>query len=469
MRTLRLKSVVGVAVALAVLTTPVAAMAGPVLRVGSTTQISSCAGPNAEPVSAVDGRYVYVAWIGCASATTNIAVATSSDGGATFGAPVLISPSPSSWDPTLAVGPDHHVYLVYMVGHVSCVFTTCSSVAVTSPYVAVSTDHGASFSAGQPLYQPVAPTTSNFADRPFVAIAPDGTIAVSYDFGPGTAPYSLLCAKGQSCSFAAGQYNAVVQVSRDGGATWSNQIPIDPRYPVGGEWSAALVAEPNDTFDALMWDHLTEPTTYAMSSGPITFSHSGVDGLTWTTPSLVNAAPIPLTTWWVDGSIGIDAGGTLYAAWDAQGVGGDTPYLAYSTNDGQSWSTPIAMAPGSNASHLVEVVGGAPGTAYLAMQTGDAMGYRTKVAGFSVSTLRLSPWKTVSPTLYDPSVWPGDTLGLTYRGATGTSAHLFVYWGGALMDSGSSEIWGSSVNVVLRKSRLPRELNQYVCHIHIPR
>ena len=466
MRRLRFKCAVGVAVASAVLLAPLAATAGPVVRIGPTTQISSCAGPNAEPVSAVDGRYVYVAWIGCASAATNIAVATSSDGGATFAAPVLISPSPSSWDPTLAVGPDHHVYLAYMVGRVDCVFTSCSSVAVTSPYVAVSTNHGASFSAGQPLYQPVAPTTSNFADRPFIAIAPDGTIAMSYDFGPGIAPYSLLCAKGQNCSFAAGQYNAVVQISHDGGATWSNQIPIDPRYPIGGEWSAALVAEPNDTFDALMWDHLTDPTTYAMSSGPITFSHSGVDGLTWSTPSVVSAAQIPLSTWWVDGSIGIDAGGTLYAAWDAQGEGGDTPYLAYSSNDGQSWSAPIAVAPGSNACHLVAIVGGAPGTAFVAMQTGDAVGYRTKVTGFSVSTLRLAPWQSVSPILYDPSVWPGDTVGLSYRGASRVSAHLFVNWGGALMGSSSSEIWGSGVNVILRKSRRPRSPRPGESHVH---
>src|SRR5215469_14349422 len=49
------------------------------------TEISrGCPGQNAEAEQAIDGRYVYVAWIGC----DGIGFARSADGGRSFGKPV---------------------------------------------------------------------------------------------------------------------------------------------------------------------------------------------------------------------------------------------------------------------------------------------------------------------------------------------------------------------------------------------
>src|SRR5256886_16261311 len=77
-----------------------------------------------------------------------------------------------------------------------------------------------------------------------------------------------------------------------------------------------------------------------------------------------------LDEWWIDTSIGLDAGGNLYAAWDTQGTNPDgspngTGWLAYSADQGRTWSATIQATPDSVAlPHLMEVVGVASGIAY---------------------------------------------------------------------------------------------------------
>src|SRR5262249_43555743 len=121
---------IGAALAAAVMTAIPAACAAavehPMLggtrpHVGPITQISrGCPGQNAEAEQAVDGRYVYVAWIGC----DGIGFARSSNGGRSFGRPVTVPGSAGhgfhtsgigsglpnyGWDPSIAVGPNHRV------------------------------------------------------------------------------------------------------------------------------------------------------------------------------------------------------------------------------------------------------------------------------------------------------------------------------------------------------------------------
>jgi hypothetical protein len=57
-------------------------------QVGPITDVSTCAGQNAEVEQAVDARlgYVYDEWMGC----RGIAFARSTDGGRTWGAPVSL-------------------------------------------------------------------------------------------------------------------------------------------------------------------------------------------------------------------------------------------------------------------------------------------------------------------------------------------------------------------------------------------
>src|SRR6266849_1423011 len=72
---------VGAALTVAVVTAGHRPHSGPV------TQISrGCSGQNAEAEQAVDGRYVYVAWIGCGG----IGFARSVNGSRSFGKPVTV-------------------------------------------------------------------------------------------------------------------------------------------------------------------------------------------------------------------------------------------------------------------------------------------------------------------------------------------------------------------------------------------
>src|SRR5215472_17518462 len=155
-RVLRSLIILGVAlesaVATAIPTAGAAAVGHPAIaehgpHVGPITEISrGCPGQNAEAEQAVDGRYVYVAWIGC----DGIGFARSANDGRTFGRPVTVPGSvghgyhrsgigaglpKSGWDPSVAVAPDHTVYVAYMLYRHSHVH----------PMVAISYDHGATF------------------------------------------------------------------------------------------------------------------------------------------------------------------------------------------------------------------------------------------------------------------------------------------------------------------------------------
>ena len=162
-------------------------------RVSSPALVSSCNGPNAEAVQATDGPYVYEAWIGC---DDGIGFARSVDGGATFGPAVTLPESNTlhflgdSWDPAIAVAPDGTVYVSFMVYR----FVEGQPL-VKSPVVDVSFDHGVAFPQSAPL--PVPPSTDpngNWGDRPFIAVAPNGNLYVTWDYGPSYSQVQLLYA-----------------------------------------------------------------------------------------------------------------------------------------------------------------------------------------------------------------------------------------------------------------------------------
>ena len=98
--------------------------------------VSRCGGVNAEVEQAVDGRYVYEAWIGC----LGIGFARSTDGGRTFGATKHVPDKGHLWDPAVAVAPDGTVYVAYMIGS-----RLATGEAEMTPAVAVSVNHGRSF------------------------------------------------------------------------------------------------------------------------------------------------------------------------------------------------------------------------------------------------------------------------------------------------------------------------------------
>ena len=239
-------------------------------------------------MQAVDGRYVYELWIGC---KRSIGFARSVDGGRTFGPsrPVLGSRRKGLhvWDPALAVAPNGTVYAAYMVGPEE---RDILSSTPMRPAVAVSHDHGQSFDRVSTL--PVPSTTKkNFGDRPFLAVGPHGAVYVTWDYGPRRDQVRIVCPPTSSCYFRGGDFNAVLQKSPDGGKTWTRIAPISPGFPLGGVYSAPIVAEPSGALDVLYWQHRTNPRTLRVSPGRQYFTRSTNGGKSWSRPVPVGPRP----------------------------------------------------------------------------------------------------------------------------------------------------------------------------------
>ena len=403
-----------------------AAAAGPAAayQVGPVTGVSTCGGQNAEVEQAADPArgYVYEAWMGC----KGIAVARSADGGRTWSAPVnlpgTVGSNLNTWDPALAVAPDGTVYASFMLARNSQYY----------PVVDASFDHGATFTQSSSL---IPPDAKNWGDRDFIAVGPDGTVYVTWDYGPERTSISYICASNGSCAFATGDLNVVMQKSTDGGRTWSAMSHISPGFPASGGDSAPLVAEPGGRIDVLYQGYqITNTTTYAMSPAYSYFTSSTDGGATWSKPVAVGAqaGTMSLSEWWIDGDIGIDPAGNLYATWDTQGTNpdgspNDTGWLSYSADHGAHWSAPVQATPDQlNVPHIMEVAGGGSGTAYVSwLSSSNPAGYALYLRAFSVTRGWLSGPAQISADYGDTSVWPGDTTGLSALSPT----DIVASWG----------------------------------------
>jgi hypothetical protein len=408
-------------------------------------RVSHCPGPpNAEVVQAVDGRYVYEVWIGC---KRRIGFARSVDGGRTFGPsrPVLGSRRKGlhTWDPAIAVAPNGTVYAAYMVGPEE---RAAGSSTPMRPAVAVSHDHGRSFDRVSTLPVPAA-KKGNFGDRPFIAVGPSGTVYVTWDYGPRRDEVRIVCPPTSSCYFKGGDFNAVIQKSVDGGRTWTNLAPISPGFPLGGVYSAPIVAEQNGALDVLYWQHPTDPKTLRVSPGRQYFTRSTDGGNSWSKPVPVGrqVGTIGLQEWWIDGSLAVDPGGTLYASWDTQRGSRDTGWLAWSTNGGKRWSRPLRVAS-SRTEHLTEVAAPGRSNVYVGWQTiVRGKGYATYLRRFSIGKGWTSSARRVSPAYGNPKVWPGDTFGLSAKGGS-----ALVSWGSANNRRKSSQIYFTAAKLPAR-------------------
>lgn len=430
----------GVAVVCALLVLTGTRPAGAARQIRNIT-VSRCPGRNSEVEQAVDGRYVYEVWIGCRH---GIGFARSNDGGRTFGPSRSIPGSRTSrfhgWDPAIAVAPDHTVYVSYMT------YTESKPSGVlqreSSPAVVVSHDRGRSFGSAVHLPVPTPSSTrGNFGDRDFVAVGPDGTVYVTWDYGPSFDEVRIFCPRGGSCAYSAGDFNAVVQKSPDGGKTWTMPAQISPGFPLGGVYSAPVVAEPNGTLDVLYWQHPTDPSTLAVSPGTQYFTRSTDGGTTWSRPVPVDpgAGTTALTDWWIDGDLAVDPAGNLYASWDTQRGRRDTAWLAWSTDGGASWSPPL-LVTSSRAENLVEVAAEGPRDLYVAWQTPVAgKGYATFLRRLSAGRGWTSRPLRISAGYGKAGLWPGDTFGISVE-----RGRAYLSWGSATGGSKTSEIHAAS-------------------------
>ncbi len=386
-----------------------------------------CHDQNAEVEESVDpsGRYVYELWMGC----RGIGFARSTDGGHHFDAPMTIPGSlPSTWDPSIAVARTGTVYVAYMI----------TRQGYTFPVVAASFDNGRTFPQVASL---VPPIRRNWGDRDFIAIAPDGAVYVTWDYGPSAAAVTYICNPAGSCAFATGDLNIVIQKSADGGRTWGPIIPVSPGFPASGGDSAPLLVEADGRIDLeYQGYHITNDVTYTMTPAHSYFTSSSDGGRTWTAP--VQVGPDRLTMskaeWWIDGDLGMDAAGNLYMTWDTQHQGRDVGWLAYSTDHGTTWSSLQRVTPDDDdATHIVQVVGGAPGIAYVGwLADSSRRGYAEYLRAFSITRGWLTPPARISERFGDSAVWPGDTFGISMLPGTAPDGRggqsLALSWGSAV-------------------------------------
>ena len=417
------------------------AVAAVTYHVGSIQEISQGCDGSAEVEQAVDptqSKYVYEAWIGCGG----IGFARSTDGGVKFSAPVTmpLTQSAFSWDPTVAIGPDGTLYVGYMLASNTQMF----------PVVAASFDHGVSFPQVTEL---LPPDQNNWGDRVFLATAPDGTVYATWDYGPFNSYIQLICSQGGSCSYSYGDLNAVVQKSTDRGKTFSDMVHVSPNFPGGGAEAAPMVVESGGQIDTYYQADLTlNQQNFQLAPWGGHFTSSVDGGEEWSKPIFLTShtGKVALAVWWIDGAIGIDAGDNLYATWDTQGKNSDgSPndigYLSYSTDHGQTWSTPIKPIPDKlSVPHIVEVAGGANGIAYVAwLSDSDSRGYALYLRTFSITKGWLTPPVRISKGFGNSGSWPGDTFGISTRSPNS----LVVSWGSTLSTDNQPNIYAVPVKV----------------------
>jgi hypothetical protein len=401
----------------------------------NNTLVSNCPGPfgggNAEVESAVDptNGYIYDEWIGCGG----IGFSRSTDGGATFGSPSTILGSADSypdfsWDPSIAVNGSGVIYAAFMRS------SSGTSAYGGRPVVAISYDHGLTFSRAVNVS---SFNSTEFSDRDFIAVSSNGTIYVTWDFALNASLVSSSCPAGGSCYFLAGDFNILISRSSDGGLTWSTPVPISPDYPNGGAVSGPLLVEPNGQVDVLYEDYKIG-TNHTLGTGYNYFTSSSDGGRTWTNRTIVGAGGgryLSNTEWWIDGDISRDSSGTLYASFDTPNSTSEDAWLAYSNNDGNTWSNPIELNKGgSTGLNIMPGVVGANSSVYVAWMGDNSSGWSTYFQVFSNQGTPLSPAMIVSNLTGTNGIWGGDTLGITNLG-NGVS----VSWGyGILSNKGGS-------------------------------
>jgi hypothetical protein len=435
------------AVLLAALWLSVGVAAAPTtFGVGPIGAISaSCSSQNAEAeqaLGAAGSGYVDEIWMGC----QGIGFARSTDGGKTFGTPITLpgggGSSTTSWDPTVAVAPNGNVYAAFIVSKGGAYY----------PVVDASFDHGQTFPQITPV---VPPDPKNWGDRPFLAVGPDNTVYITWDYGPERTSIVYACSHVGSCAFTSGDLNIVLQKSTDNGKTFGPLQQISPGFPWSGADAAPLVVEPSGKLDVLYQDFPTNATTHALSPGVNYFTSSTDGGTTWSKPVEVGSSGGTMATWewWIEPSIGIDAGGALYAAWDTQGTGpggapDDIGWLSYSTDGGATWSAPTqGPSDQSNVPHIMQVTGGAAGNAFVGwLSDSDPRGYALYLRPFSVTKGWLAPAQQISALFGASTVWPGDTFGLS----TIDPNDVMASWGSAaLANRKKSDIFAAKVSAQL--------------------
>jgi len=391
-------------------------------------------------------QYVYQEFEGCDDGN-GIGFARSANGGKSYTRPVALPGSDGGWDPWLAVAPDGVLYAAFM--------DTLGN--RTYPVIDVSHDHGRTFRAEYSL-RPAR--GNNWGDAEYLAVGPNGTLYVAWDYGPSDPEVNSACSPTGSCWATSGDLNVVVQSSADEARTFTPVSVVSPGYPDGGADEGSITVAPDGAVDVLYQGYeVTNRKTLTLAHGHEYFTTSADGGKKWSAPAEVGATAgqITISQWWNDGSIAADSAGNLYATWDTQGTAGrhrtDTGWVSFSTDGGREWSAPTRATPDrKNVPHITEVAGAGPGKAYVAwLSSSDPRGYALYLRAFSISASRDGRWLSaavrISRKFGNPDDFPGDTFGI----ATSSLAALAVSWGSAVPGSrGNASVSAAPVTVLTR-------------------
>jgi hypothetical protein len=343
--------------------------------------------------------------------------------------PISCSQNASAWDPGIAVAPNGTIYVLYMIGF------TDGYLPGAQPAVAWSDNDGVSF---QGYANVTTWVNATYDDRPSIAVAPNGTVYVAWDYAPfdpvtcptgvqapcnnGTAPDWLFCAVSNSCAFMRGQYQIVVAASSNGGRTWSAPWNVTPLQAQTQSVTVELAIAADGTLDALVQQfNSTSAPWWLLGLGVETFTQSVNGGQSWSTPQILSPLNFNNSTWWVDGSLNIDSSGTVWVGFDSL-VGNDlgTAWEMASTDGGFSWSSPIALSAGSGegAAVSVTVAGDGTGSGFAAWMMNNTTGHPWTAWGaelYDNGTVE-GPVQLLSDQAGDPVLWIGNTIGVTSLG-----------------------------------------------------
>lgn len=409
--------------------------------VGRISLVSAaCAGPTDDVTQASDSAGdVYVVWEGCRDGD-GIGLAHSRNGGGSFEPARQLKESRGGWDPQVALAPDGTVYVSFM--------NTMAGREL--PVLEISHDRGRTFSHVTRL---IPPAPHNWGDEDYLALAPDGTVYLTWDYGPSAASVHEQCSSFGSCWATAGDLNAVIQSSTDGGLRFGPIKPVSPGFPASGADAAPLTILPNGTIDVLYQGYaITNKRTLKLGPGHSYFTASTDGGSTWSPPHAVDpeAGSMAVDAWWNNGAISQDAAGDLYATWDTETPSRDRGWMAYSTDAGKTWSQAIqAPTDHANVPHIMESAGGPAGIAYVGwMSDSTHRGYAMHLRTFEIGAGWLSPPTRVSRQFGTVAAGTGDTFGIS---TTTSPTDLAVSWGSAIPPRTRDQaVFGAPVAVVLR-------------------
>jgi hypothetical protein len=238
---------------------------------------------------------VYVGWSQSfpqanPSVATHTMIATSTDGGRTFGEPVKVvgdyyktvanKPDPEKWggsSPTLTVTDDGTLYAIF---YANATGQPSGSPPVNSIMLAKSTDKGKTFTL-----QEVAPPSGFYQAGAIMDWTPrggpEGTLHIVYEDKvalPGATEAAL------------GDRDVFHRRSVDGGKTWSdgkllNDDPFDPKDGGHSQNNPALRVAPNGRVDAVWWDFRHDQGQFI---NDVYYSYSDDNGATWSKNIRVN-------------------------------------------------------------------------------------------------------------------------------------------------------------------------------------